>query len=168
MDILKSRRRFLQGLAAASVYGPLSQFGLARMALAGQTYRDNPSLSRPFMSFSLSAGGVESRPKDPNAVVDLARRALPAFASQGYELPLWQRPASRDPVNPSLTDYEAMAVWDAILKSVRIRFNSVAATPDPYAHVRVPSAEAIAEGKRVLDELLATGPDGQPWKPEPW
>ncbi len=36
MDILKSRRRFLQGLAAASVYGPLSQFGLARMALAGQ------------------------------------------------------------------------------------------------------------------------------------
>ena len=36
MDILKSRRRFLQGLAAASVYGPLGQFGLARMALAGQ------------------------------------------------------------------------------------------------------------------------------------
>lgn len=37
MGILKSRRRFLAGLAAASVYGPLTQFGLARMALAGQT-----------------------------------------------------------------------------------------------------------------------------------
>jgi hypothetical protein len=37
MDILKSRRRFLAGLAAAGVYGPLTQFGLARMALAGQT-----------------------------------------------------------------------------------------------------------------------------------
>ena len=61
-----------------------------------------------------------------------------------------------------------MAVWDAILKSVRIRFNSVAVTPDPYTHVRFPSAEEIAEGKRVLDELLATGPDGQPWKPESW
>ncbi|WP_095196463.1 DUF1552 domain-containing protein [Pseudomonas sp. Irchel 3A7] len=36
MDILKSRRRFLAGLAAAGVYGPLTQFGLARMALAGQ------------------------------------------------------------------------------------------------------------------------------------
>ncbi|MNN44231.1 hypothetical protein D3C81_1585110 [compost metagenome] len=98
----------------------------------------------------------------------MVRWTLPAFASRGYELPLWQRPASRDPVNPSLTDYEAMAVWDAILKSVRIRLNSVAVTPDPYTHVRFPSAEEIAEGKRVLDELLATGPDGQPWKPESW
>ena len=101
-------------------------------------------------------------------MVDLVRWTLPDFASRGYDLPLWQQPAAPDPVNPSLTDYEAMAVWDAILKSVRIRFNSVAPTPDPYAHVRVPSAESIAEGKRVLDELLATGPDGKPWKPEPW
>jgi len=37
MGILKSRRRFLAGLAAASVFGPLTQFGLARMALAGQS-----------------------------------------------------------------------------------------------------------------------------------
>jgi hypothetical protein len=37
MGILKSRRRFLAGMAAAGVYGPLTQFGLARMALAGQT-----------------------------------------------------------------------------------------------------------------------------------
>jgi hypothetical protein len=36
MGILKSRRRFLAGLAAAGFYGPLTQFGLARMALAGQ------------------------------------------------------------------------------------------------------------------------------------
>lgn len=37
MDILKSRRRFLAGLVAAGVYGPLTQFGLTRMALAGQS-----------------------------------------------------------------------------------------------------------------------------------
>lgn len=37
MGILKSRRRFLAGLVAAGLYGPLTQFGLARMALAGQT-----------------------------------------------------------------------------------------------------------------------------------
>ncbi|RAI71828.1 Tat pathway signal protein [Pseudomonas fluorescens] len=37
MGILKSRRRFLAGLAAASVFGPLTQSGLARMALAGQS-----------------------------------------------------------------------------------------------------------------------------------
>ncbi|SDU96930.1 DUF1552 domain-containing protein [Pseudomonas mucidolens] len=37
MGILKSRRRFLAALVAAGVYGPLTQFGLTRMALAGQT-----------------------------------------------------------------------------------------------------------------------------------
>lgn len=37
MDILKSRRRFLAGLAAMGVFAPLTQCGLARMALAGQT-----------------------------------------------------------------------------------------------------------------------------------
>ncbi|WP_085724892.1 DUF1552 domain-containing protein [Pseudomonas sp. R37(2017)] len=37
MGILKSRRRFLAGLAATSVFGPLTQFGLVRMALAGQS-----------------------------------------------------------------------------------------------------------------------------------
>ncbi|QJI29820.1 DUF1552 domain-containing protein [Pseudomonas sp. ADAK18] len=37
MDILKSRRRFLMGLTAVGVFGPLTQFGLARIALAGQT-----------------------------------------------------------------------------------------------------------------------------------
>lgn len=37
MDILKSRRRFLTGLAAVGVFGPLTQFGLARIALAGQS-----------------------------------------------------------------------------------------------------------------------------------
>ncbi|MBI6912119.1 DUF1552 domain-containing protein [Pseudomonas palleroniana] len=37
MDILKSRRRFLAGLAAVGIYGPLTQFGLARLALAGQS-----------------------------------------------------------------------------------------------------------------------------------
>ncbi len=37
MDILKSRRRFLAGLAAVGIYGPLTQFGLARLAQAGQS-----------------------------------------------------------------------------------------------------------------------------------
>ncbi|MFJ2446685.1 T6SS immunity protein Tli4 family protein [Pseudomonas sp. NPDC087626] len=139
-----------------------------QLLFLAENYRENRSLSSPFLSFSLSAGGIKSSPKDPEVEVDLVRWTLPDFASRGYELPLWQQPAAPDPVNPSLTDYEAMAVWDAILKSVRIRFNSVAATPEPYTHVRFPSAEEIAEGKRVLDELLATGPDGQPWKPESW
>ncbi|MNF02219.1 hypothetical protein D3C80_2013380 [compost metagenome] len=84
------------------------------------------------------------------------RWTLPQFANKGYDLPLWQRPASPEPVNPSLTDYEAMAVWDAILKSVRIRYGSVAPKPDPWANDRGPTAEEAAENKRILDEFIAS------------
>jgi len=108
------------------------------------------------MSFSLTAGGIKSRPKNPDVEVDLVRWTLPEFANKGYELPLWQQPASPDPVNPSLTDYEAMAVWDAILKSVRMRPNSVAPKPDPWANDRGPTAEEAAENKRILDEFIAS------------
>ncbi|WP_232964754.1 T6SS immunity protein Tli4 family protein [Pseudomonas lactis] len=62
----------------------------------------------------------------------------------------------RGAVNPSLTDYEAMAVWDAILKSVRIRYGSVVPKPDPWANIRGPSAEEVAESKRILDEFIAS------------
>ncbi len=165
---LRAGKITLAGMPAEESLIGFSDDTHRQILFGSENYRDNPSLSRPSMNFRFSAGGKKRAPIDPDKPKDLVRGTLPTFASRGYELPLWQRPARRDPVNPSLTDYEAMAVWDAILKSVRIRFNSVAATPDPYAHVRVPSAEAIAEGKRVLDELLATGPDGQPWKPEPW
>ncbi|ALN65679.1 tat (twin-arginine translocation) pathway signal sequence domain protein [Lysobacter antibioticus] len=37
MDILKNRRRFLAGLTAAGVLAPLSLYGLARMAVSGET-----------------------------------------------------------------------------------------------------------------------------------
>ncbi|UZM15039.1 hypothetical protein LZV00_04455 [Pseudomonas kielensis] len=165
---LRAGKITLAGMPAEESLIGFSDDTHRQILFGSENYRDNPSLSRPSMNFRFSAGGKKRAPIDPDKPKDLVRGTLPTFASRGYELPLWQRPARRDPVNPSLTDYEAMAVWDAILKSVRIRFNSVAPTPDPYAHVRVPSAESIAEGKRVLDELLATGPDGKPWKPEPW
>lgn len=165
---LRAGKITLAGMAAEESLVGFSDDTHRQILFVSENYRGNPSLSLPAMSFRLSAGGMKGEPVNPDEAEDLVRWTLPAFTRQGYDLPLWQQPAAPDPVNPSLTDYEAMAVWDAILKSVRIRFNSVAPTPDPYAHVRVPSAEAIAEGKRVLDELLATGPDGKPWKPEPW
>ncbi|CAJ0557389.1 unnamed protein product, partial [Mesorhabditis spiculigera] len=134
-----------------------------------ENYRDTPSLSQPSMHLRMTAGGMKGTPSDPGKPKDLVRWSLPSFARKGYDLPLWQRPARQAPVNPSLTDYEAMAVWDAILKTVRIRFGAVPPPkPDPFYSVIVPSDEEIAEGKRVLDEFLATGPDGKPWKPEGW
>ncbi|NMY08461.1 hypothetical protein HBO38_08320 [Pseudomonas veronii] len=127
-----------------------------QILFVSENYRDNPSLSRPAMSIRLSAGGMSAGPIDPDEPEDLVRWTLPQFANKGYELPLWQQAASPDPVNPSLTDYEAMAVWDAILKSVRIRYGAVAPKPDPWANYRGPSAEEAAENKRILDEFIAS------------
>ncbi len=137
-----------------------------QILFVSENYRENPSLSRPAMTLRLSAGGIKGSPIDPDEPEDLVRWTLPAFARNGYELPLWQQPAAPEPINPSLTDYEAMAVWDAILKSVRMRFNSVAPKPDPYANFRWYSPEKAAENKRILDEFIATGPGGKPWKSE--
>jgi hypothetical protein len=119
-----------------------------QILFVSENYRDNPSLNRPAMSIRLSAGGMKSEPFDPDEPEDLVRWTLPNFANKGYELPLWQQPATPDPVNPSLTDYEAMAVWDAILKSVRIRYVAVEPKPDP-------TPEEAAENKRILDEMIA-------------
>ncbi|WP_449104425.1 T6SS immunity protein Tli4 family protein [Pseudomonas veronii] len=137
-----------------------------QILFVSENYRTDPSLSRPAMSLRLSAGGMKTGPDDPNEPEDLVRWTLPQFANKGYDLPLWQQPASPEPVNPSLTDYEAMAVWDAILKSVRIRYGAVAPKPDPWANYRGPSAEEAAESKRILDEFIASfeKPKADPWK----
>lgn len=136
-----------------------------QILFVSENYRDNPSLSRPAMSFRLSAGGRRSEPFDPDEPEDLVRWTLPEFANKGYELPLWQRP-DRPPraesVNPSLTDYEAMAVWDAILKSVRIRYGAVAPKPDPWFNPRGPTREEAAENKRILDEFIASFSERKP------
>nr|WP_314568239.1 T6SS immunity protein Tli4 family protein [uncultured Pseudomonas sp.] len=129
-----------------------------QILFVSENYRGNPSLSRPAMSFRLSAGGKKRSAIDPNKPKDLVRWTLPNFANKGYELPLWQRPdrpPRAEPVNPSLTDYEAMAVWDAILKSVRIRYGAVEPKPDPWFNPRGPTPEDAAESKRILDEFIA-------------
>jgi len=139
---LRAGKITLASMAAEESLVAFSDDTHRQILFVSENYRGNPSLSLPAMSFRLSAGGMKGEPVNPDEVEDLVRWTLPAFARQGYDLPLWQQPAAPAPVNPSLTDYEAMTVWDATLKSVRIRFNSVAATPDPYTHVRVPSAQA--------------------------
>ncbi|WLH54044.1 T6SS immunity protein Tli4 family protein [Pseudomonas tolaasii] len=134
-----------------------------QILFVSENYRDNPSLNRPAMSFRLSAGGMKAGPIDPDEPEDLVRWTLPSFANKGYELPLWQQPATPEPVNPSLTDYEAMAVWDAILKSVRIRYGAVAPKPDPWFNPRGPTPEQAAESKRILDEFIASFEKPKPW-----
>ncbi|WP_165386140.1 T6SS immunity protein Tli4 family protein [Pseudomonas orientalis] len=133
-----------------------------QILFVSENYRENPSLSRPGMSIRLSAGGMSAGPIDPDEPEDLVRWTLPQFANKGYDLPLWQQPASPEPVNPSLTDYETMAVWDAILKSVRIRYGAVVPKPDPWFNPRGPTAEDAAESKRILDEFIASFAERKP------
>jgi len=153
---LRARKITLAGMQAEESLIGFSDDTHRQILFVSENYRDNPSLARPGMSIRLSAGGMKGEPVDPNEPGDLVRWTLPQFANKGYELPLWQQPASPEPVNPSLTDYEAMAVWDAILKSVRIRYGSVVPKPDPWANIRGPSAEEVAESKRILDEFIAS------------
>ncbi|UWF51841.1 T6SS immunity protein Tli4 family protein [Pseudomonas sp. N3-W] len=136
-----------------------------QILFVSENYRENPAMNRPSLNFRMSAGGMKADPIDPNEPEDLVRWTLPEFANKGYDLPLWQlpdRPARAEPVNPSLTDYEAMAVWDAILKSVRIRYGAVAPKPDPWANIRGPSPEEAAESKRILDEFIASFAERKP------
>ncbi|KAB0489148.1 T6SS immunity protein Tli4 family protein, partial [Pseudomonas vancouverensis] len=112
---LRARKVTLAGMPAEESLIGFSDNTHRQILFGCENYRENPSLSRPSMNFRLSAGGMKAGPIDPNEPEDLVRWTLPAFANKGYELPLWQQPASEEPVNPSLTDYEAMAVWDAIL-----------------------------------------------------
>ncbi|WP_338509570.1 T6SS immunity protein Tli4 family protein [Pseudomonas trivialis] len=146
----------LAGMSAEESLIGFSDDTHRQILFVSENYRNNPSLSRPAMSIRLSAGGKKRTAIDPDKPRDLVRWTLPEFANKGYDLPLWQRPARRAPVNPSLTDYEAMAVWDAILKSVRLRPNAVAPKPDPWANYRGPSAAEAAESKRILDEFIAS------------
>ncbi|WP_339505470.1 T6SS immunity protein Tli4 family protein [Pseudomonas sp. RL_105y_Pfl2_101] len=153
---LRAGKIMLAGMQAEESLIGFSDDTHRQILFMSENYRDNPSLARPGMSIRLSAGGMKGEPDGPDEPEDLVRWTLPQFANKGYELPLWQQPASPEPVNPSLTDYEAMAVWDAILKSVRMRPNSVEPKPDPWANIRGPSAEEAAESKRILDEFIAS------------
>ncbi|WP_455883792.1 T6SS immunity protein Tli4 family protein [Pseudomonas putida] len=162
---LRAGKVTLAGMQAEESLIGFSDDTHRQILFVSENYRDNPSLSRPAMSFRLSAGGMKSEHFDPDEPEDLVRWTLPEFANKGYELPLWQRPdrpPRAEPVNPSLTDHEAMAVWDAILKSVRIRYGAVAPKPDPWANYRGPSAEEAAENKRILDEFIASFSERKP------
>ncbi|AZF26975.1 T6SS immunity protein Tli4 family protein [Pseudomonas sp. R2-60-08W] len=152
---LRTKKITLAGMPAEESLIGFSDDTHRQILFGAENYRENPALDRPSMNFRMSAGGMKADPYDPDEPEDLVRWTLPEFANIGYELPLWQQPASPAPVNPSLTDHEAMAVWDAILKSVRMRPNSVAPRPDPWAFYSGPRPEA-AENKRILDEFIAS------------
>lgn len=138
-----------------------------QLLFLAENYRDTRSFGSPFMNLSMTAGGHKSTALSPDKPVDLVRWTLPNFVPKPHQLPLWQQPPAPEPINPSLTDYEAMAVWDAIISSVRMRYGAVAPPrPEPTYPTFGPTPEEAAASKRLLDEFITTDKNGMPWKPK--
>jgi len=85
---------------------------------AAETYRDKPALSRPTLSLQVEAVGAYSwRGQEEYAKTKMVGYWwLPDFAG---DVPTEVIPPP--PIKPSLTEYEAQAVWEAILPSIRLR-----------------------------------------------
>lgn len=92
---------------------------------AAETYRDKPALSRPTLSLGLEAMGgqyLKSEEEQAKTKRMVGYWSLPDFA-RDYDESTGEAPPP--PIKPSLTEYEAQAVWNAILNSIRLRPDAV-------------------------------------------
>lgn len=124
------------------------------LVFSAESYRANPGFMWPMLSFRLTAGGQRRGPPMPDTSEDLALSAIPSFA----------RPSSissgtdaKKYVDSSLTDVEAMGVWDAILKTVSPRPGAVARPPQPVSNMFTDPIK-IAEQMRIMNAWLEERP----------
>lgn len=105
------------------------------------TYRPDPGLARPSINLYLYAGGgqVPDEVDDPN---NRLSGDQPSVASEQKSPSADPSPA---PVSPSLIDYEATQVWDAIIK--RLRTRPSAGTP-PSPPVSGPTSAKLEDRRR--------------------
>ncbi|MCX7079634.1 MAG: T6SS immunity protein Tli4 family protein [Pseudomonas sp.] len=166
-DKLRAGSTTLAGMQAEEFLIGFSDETHRQLLFLAENYRDNPSFSSPSLNIRMAAGGMTGEAFDPDEPEDLVRWTLPNFVPKPHQLPLWQQPPAPEPVNPSLTDYEATAVWDAIVSSVRMRYGAVAPRrPEPTYPIFGPTPEEAAANRRALDAFLATDENGMPWKPK--
>jgi len=129
----------------------------------GESYRPDPGLPRPSFALRLSAGGDIYWDSDKER---LARQAAPDYLMNESRLPSF---AAHDPspsgildpppVDASLTDNEATAVWDAILPTIRPRPGAVA-LPKPRDEPPPPiSRDQAQRDQQALDAFIASRPD---------
>jgi len=132
------------------------------LIFSAESYRPDPGFMRPMLSFRLTAGGQQMRPSMPVRPESLATRAIPSFARPSSTS---TQVDSEKEIDASLTDHEAMAVWDAILKSVSPRPGAVAAPPERVSSAYNDPIE-IAEQMRKMNAWLAElPPSGSPKRP---
>jgi hypothetical protein len=133
-----------------------------RLIFTGESYRANPGLLRPAFALRLSAGGSVYWDSDEEHAT---RQAAPDYLMNDPSLPNF---AAEDaapsgeldppPINASLTDHEATAVWDAILPTIRPRPGAVAPIQpkdNPFSQMPREDAE---RARQILDAFIASRP----------
>ena len=172
LDTLRSDRRAFAGMEGEEdVLGSDSMQDdgarVRQLLFSAETYRPDPGLSRPTLTVQLKSGGHLSWLSDAERQ---ARRDAPDFLmTEGY-LPDFaaephQSSAARiPPVTSSLTDYEAMSAWDAILPTIRLRSGALP-RPDAGDDRASPiSREQAERDRRALDDFLSSWPVDNPDK----
>ncbi|UTA55580.1 hypothetical protein L3D22_07190 [Lysobacter soli] len=131
-----------------------------KLTFTAETYRPDPGFMRPSLTVDLTMGGlVAQRDEAGKWSLDgpddfIGEWTLPfgeKSVSERGEYP------SRD-YDASLTDYEAMGLWDAILDSIRPRPGAVAPPRPPrQPPLPVESQAQVQANQRVMDHFIATG-----------
>lgn len=131
-----------------------------KLRFRAETYRSDPGFMRPSLSATLTLGGhFRERGEGERRSADgpddfIGEWTLPfgeKSVSERGEYP------SRD-YDASLTDYEAMALWDAILDSIRPRAGAVAPPRPPrQPPLPVESQAQVQANQRAMDHFIATG-----------
>ena len=117
-----------------------------------ESNRPVPGLTQPWVSMELDSGG-QTYAWDTRHDLSVNLRHLPP---ETY-------PAKF--VTSSLTDYEAISLWDAIVHSVQPRPGAVH-RPKPPDLVPGPSAEQIDRDRHILSDFIADGAYIDPLKPK--
>lgn len=110
--ILRKGQTMLGPMEADEVLMRFNDAGLVMHSFGAWSRRSAPSLTQPTINLSLSTGGEISSSPAPD---------LLKYGEDG-QLPDGPSPST---VSSSLTDDEAIGLWDAVVKSVRLRPNSV-------------------------------------------
>ena len=162
-ETLRTDRLYIGGmraeekLLATTGEGPAGE-KIRALVFAAETYREKPSFSSPTLTFNMKAGGAVTWLAPEVVAKRYARQkmmgawTLPNFAKIG--LPTYDGPPT-PPVTSSLSDYEATAIWETVLKSVQPRVGAVRPPKVQARRVSVVSYEEAAENKRVLDAFIA-------------
>jgi len=133
--------------------------GPRKLNFRAETYRSDPAFMRPSLEPRLTLGGHfpergENGKASPDGPGDFIGEWTLPF---GQESKIREQRPSRD-MDASLTDYEAMALWDAILDSIRPRPGAVAPPKPPRQPL--PPAESSAQiqaNQQAMDHFIATG-----------